>query len=68
MPPSFTCFLKVKSRTFIKDAVKKLAKVSEDPRLSIAINDLTDSGLNHLLIGVRMKKEIFLEGREAPMV
>ena len=49
MPPSFTCFLKVKSRTFIKDAVKKLAKVSEDPRLSIAINDLTDSGLNHLL-------------------
>ena len=49
MPPSFTCFLKVKSRSYIKDAVKRLSHISEDSRLAPAIASLTDSGLNHLL-------------------
>ena len=33
MPPSFTCVIKVKSRTYIKEAVQRINKIDSDERL-----------------------------------
>ena len=49
MPPSFTCVIKVKSRTFVKQAVQKLNLVHRDERLEQAFAGVPQSGLNHIL-------------------
>lgn len=49
MPPSFTCVIKVKSRSFVKEAVHKLNNIKNDSRLKKMFNNTPMAGLNHLL-------------------
>lgn len=49
MPPSFTCVLKVKSRTFVKEAVQLLNGIHSDPRLDKVFTGSPQSALNHVL-------------------
>lgn len=49
MPPSFTCILRVKSRSFVKEAVQKLNQIDKDPRVRKLFLGTPNSGLNHVL-------------------
>lgn len=49
MPPSFTCILKVKSRSFVKEAVQKLNQISKDTRVKKLFSMTPMAGLNHIL-------------------
>lgn len=49
MPPSFTCVIKVKSRTFVKEAVAQLNSLHRDPRLDKVFTGSPQSALNHVL-------------------
>ena len=49
MPPSFTCVIKVKSRTYVKEAVQKLNSFPSDKRLDKVFVGAPQSALNHVL-------------------
>jgi len=49
MPPSFTCVIKVKSRSFVKGAVQKLNGISRDPRIFELFKGVPSAGINHAL-------------------
>lgn len=50
MPPSFTCIIKVKSRTYMKDAHAKLSGIYRDRNLHRLFDDNTpSSAINHVL-------------------
>ena len=49
MPPSFTCVIKVKSRTYVKEAVQKLNQFPQDKRLDKVFVGAPQSALNHVL-------------------
>lgn len=49
MPPSFTCILKVKSRSFVKEAILKLNGIQRDPRQKKLFSKTPYAGFNHLL-------------------
>ena len=49
MPPSFTCVIKVKSRTFVKEAVAQLNGIQRDPRLDKLFTGAPQGALNHVL-------------------
>lgn len=49
MPPSFTCILRVKSRSFVKEAIHKLNSISRDTRVRKLFSGTPVAGFNHLL-------------------
>ena len=50
MPPSFTCILKVKSRSYMKDAYAKLSGIYRDRALYNVFDENTpSSAINHVL-------------------
>lgn len=49
MPPSFTCVIKVKSRSFVKEAVGQLNNLHRDPRLDRVFTGAPQTALNHVL-------------------
>lgn len=49
MPPSFTCVIKVKSRTYAKEAVLKLNGIQKDSRLKKFLTNASASAINHIL-------------------
>merc|ERR1712216_1110168 len=49
MPPSFTCVLKIKSRTYIKEAVQRLNGIFDDERLNTMLDEVPTAGINHIL-------------------
>ena len=49
MPPGFTCVIKVKTRSGVKDAVSKINKMITDKRLDHVFESTPESGINHVL-------------------
>lgn len=66
MPPSFTCCLKVKSRTFIKQAVQKINGIQDDPRLETIYDNVPSSGLNHVLFRCDNEEKDISGGQRGP--
>jgi len=66
MPPSFTCVIKVKSRSFIKQAVAKINAIDEDPRLETVYDGVPQSGLNHVLFRCEPEEKDISAGARGP--
>ena len=66
MPPSFTCVLKVKTRTYVKEAILRLNQMDEDPRLSVMFDRTPNSGLNHVLFRCEPEEKDISNGKRGP--
>lgn len=66
MPPSFTAVIKVKSRTFIKQAVCKINAIQDDPRLPTIYDGVPESGLNHVLFRCDPEEKDISAGARGP--
>lgn len=66
MPPSFTCCIKVKSRTFIKQSITKINSILEDPRLQNIYDKTTTTGLNHVLFRCDPEEKDISAGKRGP--
>ena len=66
MPPSFTCCIKVKSRTFIKQSISKINMINEDPRLETIYAKTASSGLNHVLFRCEPEEKDISAGKRGP--
>ena len=66
MPPSFTCILKVKSRSYVKRAVQKLNNMNLDPRLHSLYQSVPESGLNHVLFRCEPEERDISQGKRGP--
>ena len=49
MPPGFTCVIKVKTRSGVKDAVSKINRITSDIRIQNILDSTPESGINHIL-------------------
>jgi hypothetical protein len=66
MPPSFTCIIKVKTRTYVKEAIQRLNKIDEDPRIPMMFDQTTNSGLNHVLFRCHDEENDISKGARGP--
>lgn len=66
MPPSFTCVLKVKSRTYIKEAVQRLNGIFEDERLTTMLEQVPTAGINHILFRCQEEEHDISGGKRGP--
>ena len=60
MPPSFTCVLKVKSRSFVKEAVAKLNNLGA---LEDILKNVPTTGLNHVLYRCDSEEKDISQGK-----
>lgn len=66
MPPSFTCCLKVRSRTFVKQAIQKINEIQYDTRLESIYDEVPSSGLNHILFRCENEEKDISGGQRGP--
>jgi hypothetical protein len=66
MPPSFTCVLKVKTRTYVKEAIQRLNLIDEDPRIPMMFDHTPSSGLNHVLFRCEPEEKDISKGARGP--
>jgi len=66
MPPSFTAIIKVKSRSFVKQAVAKLNCFTADPRLGSVLADVPQSAINHVLFRCDNEEKDISGGSRGP--
>jgi glycogen debranching enzyme len=66
MPPSFTCVIKVKTRTYVKEAIQRLNQMDEDPRIPVMFDRTPSSGLNHVLFRCEPEEKDISAGKRGP--
>jgi len=66
MPPSFTCIVKVKARSFQKQAVASLNNITKSPLLKGMFTNIPNSALNHVLFRCEHEERDVSGGKISP--
>ena len=63
MPPSFTCVIKVKSRSYVKEAVAKLNGIQNDSSLKKCLINVPASAINHIFFRCENEEKDISSGK-----
>jgi glycogen debranching enzyme len=66
MPPGFTCVIKVKTRSGVKDAVSKINRITSDIRIQNILDSTPESGINHILFRCDPEEKDISKGARGP--
>jgi hypothetical protein len=66
MPPGFTCVIKVKTRSGVKDAISRINRMSVDRRLDSIFDGTPETGINHILFRCEPEEKDISKGTRGP--